>query len=196
MAPILVRAPSGVAELTADILRAVALLCIVVAGVGWGPVAGLSLALVAGGMMVPRLLGVRPSVDIAFGLVLLVSVWSSVLDIYLTTRWWDLPMHFLTNGLCAAVAYILLVRLRVVADGETLPRPVLSTVVMTTALGVWLGVIWEIFEWLGHTFIDSAIFVGYTDTLGDLVWGAAGAALAGSRMRYIAARGRAETTRG
>ena len=105
MIHIVLRAPSGVAETTADALRAVALLGIVVAGIGWGPLAGASLALVAGGMMVPRLLGLRPSVDIAFGLVLLVSVWSSVFDIYLTTRWWDLPMHFLTNGLCAAVAY-------------------------------------------------------------------------------------------
>ena len=138
----------------------------------------------------------RPSVDIAFGLVLLVSVWSSVFDIYLTTRWWDLPMHFLTNGLCAAVAYIILVRIRVLADSTTLPRPVLSTVVVTTALGVSLGLIWEIFEWFGHTFIDSAILVGYTDTLGDLVSGAAGAALAGCCMRYLAARGRAEASLG
>lgn len=196
MTHILVRAPSGIAEITADALRAVALVAIVVAGIGWGPLAGLSLALVAGGMLVPRLLGLRPSVDIAFGLVLLVSVWSSVLGIYLTTRWWDLPMHFLTNGLLAAVAYVLLVRLRVLADAATLPRPMVSHIVLTTALGVLLGAIWEIWEWLGHTFIDETIFVGYTDTIGDLVWGTAGAVLAGCCMPYITARGRAEPTRG
>ena len=184
----LVRAPAGPAELAADALRVLALLGIVIAAIGWGAVAGWSLALVAGGMVVPRLLGVRPSVDIAFGVVMLVAVWSSVLDIYLSTRWWDLPVHFLANGLCAAVAYILLERLAVVADAASLPRPVLSTVVVTTAVGVTLGVLWEIFEWIGHTFIDEGIFVGYTDSIGDLFWGGLGAVLAGCSMRYLAAQ--------
>ena len=186
MTSTLVRAPSGLAETVADALRVLALIAIVVAAIGWGAVAGWSVALVAGGMILPRLLGIRPSVDIAFGLVLQVAVWSSVLDIYLTTRWWDLPVHFLVNGLCAALLYLLLMRFRVVADADTLPRPVLSAVVTTVALGLALGVLWEIFEWIGHTFIDEAIFVGYTDTIGDLVWGAAGALAAGLGMRWLA----------
>ena len=186
MTSTLVRAPSGLAETVADALRVLALIAIVVAAIGWGAVAGWSVALVAGGMILPRLLGIRPSVDIAFGLVLQVAVWSSVLDIYLTTRWWDLPVHFLVNGLCAALLYLLLVRFRVVADAGTLPRPVLSAVVTTVALGLALGVLWEIFEWIGHTFIDEAIYVGYTDTIGDLVWGAAGALAAGLGMRWLA----------
>ena len=33
---------------------------------------------------------------------------------------------------------------------------------MTTALGLSLGVLWEIFEWFGHTFIDGEIYVGYS----------------------------------
>jgi hypothetical protein len=183
-----VRAPAGLAETVADLLRAVALVGIVVAAIGWGAVAGWSLALVAGGMIVPRLLGVRPSVDIAFGLVMLVAVWSSVLDIYITTAWWDLPVHFLANGLSAALAYILLVRWRVLADATTLPRPLLSTVLVTAAIGVLLGVFWEIFEWIGHTYIDEGIYVGYTDSIGDLVWGGAGAVLAGLLMVFLAGR--------
>jgi hypothetical protein len=173
---------------TADGLRAVALVGIIVAGIGWGPIPAVSLALVAGGMMVPRVLGIRPSVDIAFGVVVLVAVWSSVLDIYITTPWWDLPVHLVTNGLCAALLYLLLVRARVVADAATLPRPMLSTVVVTTAVGLALGVFWEIFEWIGHTFLDPEIFVGYTDSIGDLVWGGAGALLAGCFMRHLGGR--------
>jgi hypothetical protein len=187
------RWPNGAAELTADGLRAVALVCIVVAGIGWGPIPAASLALVAGGMMIPRLLAIRPSVDIAFGVVVLVAVWSSVLDIYITTPWWDLPVHLVTNGLCAALLYILLERFRLVAAAATLPRPVLTTTVLTTALGLALGVVWEIFEWFGHTFLDPEIYVGYTDTIGDLVWGAAGAVLAGLGMRFLTGH---TTTRG
>ncbi|TFC54690.1 MULTISPECIES: hypothetical protein [unclassified Cryobacterium] len=181
----LLRRPSGLAEATADALRALALVGIVVAGVGWGPLSGISLALVAGGMLLPRLLRLRPSVDIAFGVVVLVAVWSSVLGIYLTTRWWDLPVHFLTNGLCAALLYIVLVQFRVLADADTLPRPMLSAAVVTTTLGLALGVLWEVFEWFGHTYLDPEIFVGYNDSIGDLVWGGAGALLAGCGMSYL-----------
>ena len=180
------RRPSGAAEVTADALRAVALVGIVVASVGWGPLPGVSLALAAGGMMLPRVLGLRPSVDIAFGIVVLVAVWSSVLDIYITTRWWDLPVHFATNGLCAALLYIVLVQFKVLSDSAALPRPMLSIAVMTTALGLSLGVFWEVFEWFGHTFLNPEIFVGYTDSIGDMVWGGAGALLAGCCMRYLA----------
>ncbi|WP_162942726.1 hypothetical protein [Cryobacterium soli] len=181
----LLRRPSGIAETAADVLRALAVVGIIVASVGWGPLSGVSLAVVAVGMLVPRLLGLRASVDIAFGIVVLVAVWSSVLDIYITTRWWDLPVHFVTNGLCAALLYIVLVQLRIVAAQDSLPRPMLSTVVVTTALGLGLGVIWEVFEWIGHTFLNPAIFVGYTDSIGDLVWGGAGALLAGCCMTYL-----------
>jgi len=181
----LLRRPSGAAEATADALRALAVVGIVVAAIGWGPFSGLSLAVVAVLMVLPRLVGLRPSVDIAFGVVVLVAVWSSVLGIYVSTRWWDLPVHLLTNGLCAALLYIVLVQFGVLADASTLPRPMLSAAVVTTALGLSLGVLWEVFEWLGHTFLDPEIFVGYTDSIGDLVWGGAGALLAGCGMTYL-----------
>jgi len=181
----LLRAPRGAAEMTADALRLLAVVGIVVAGIGWGPVEGASLAVVAGGMLLPRVMDLRPSVDIAFGIVILVAAWSSVLEIYITTRWWDIPVHFLTNGLCAAVLYVLLVRGRILADATTLPRPMLSAVVMTTAVGLSLGVLWEIWEWFGHTFIDGEIFVGYVDSIGDLVWGGFGALVAGCLMPHV-----------
>lgn len=181
----LLRTPSGAAEVAADALRVLAVIGIVVAGIGFTPVDALSLAAVAVVMFLPRLLGLRPSVDIAFGLVALVAVWSSVLEIYITTRWWDLPMHFATNGLFAAVLTILLVRVHVVADFRTLPRPMLSAAVTTTVVGMSLGVVWEMFEWFGHTFLDEEIYVAYVDTIGDLVWGAAGALLAGCLMPFL-----------
>ena len=178
----------GAAERAADGLSVLAAVCVVVAGVGWGPISGASLAGVTAGMFLPRLLRVRPGFDIAFGIVVLVAVWSSVLQIYITARWWDLPMHFLTNGLWAAVAYISLVRLGVIADAATLSRPRLSAAVMTTALGFSFGVLWEIWEWIGHTYINGEIFVGYVDTIGDLFWGGAGALLAGVLIPFITSR--------
>jgi hypothetical protein len=189
----LLRAPAGVAEVFADLLRLLAVISIVVAGIGWGPLSAVSFVSALIVMLVPRLLGLSPRFDIAFGAVILASTWSSVLGVYLTTRWWDLPMHFLTNGLCAALLYVVLVRLGIVADAATLPRPMLSTAVVTTALGLSLGAFWEFFEWFGHTFIDGEIFVGYIDSLGDLFWGGLGSLLAGCGMRFLMGRSRTAT---
>lgn len=184
----LLRALTGAAEGVADGLRVLGVISIVVAGVGWGLLSALSFVSAVVVMLVPRLLGLRPRFDIAFGAVILASMWSSVLGVYITTRWWDLPMHFLTNGLCAALLYIVLVRLEIVADARTLPRPMLSAAVVTTALGLSLGALWEFFEWFGHTFIDGEIYVGYVDSLGDLFWGGLGALLAGCCMQFLAGR--------
>jgi hypothetical protein len=179
MSGALLRRPAGPAEVIADAVRGLAVVSIVVAGAGWGALSGLSFVVATLVMLVPRLLDLRPGFDIAFGLVVLASTWSSVLGIYLTTRWWDLPMHFLTNGLCAALVSIVLVRVDVIADHRTLPHPTLSATVVCTAIGVTLGVLWEFFEWFGHTFIDGGIFVGYVDSLGDVLWGGLGSLAAG-----------------
>ncbi len=156
----------------------------VIAGLGWGTAAGMSQWRCPQGVS-SRVLDIRPSVDIAFGIVGLMAVWSSVLQIFISTRWWDLPMPLLTNGLCAALFFVLLVRLGVLADAERLPRPMLPATVTTIALGFSLGVLWEVFDWFGHTLIDKEIFVGYVDTIGDLVWGGAGALLAGFCVSFL-----------
>ena len=59
---------------------------------------------------------------------------------------------------------------------------------MTTALGLSLGVLWEIFEWFGHAFIDGEIYVGYQDSIGDLLFGGLGALIAGCSMRFLTGR--------
>ncbi|MEI5583342.1 MULTISPECIES: hypothetical protein [unclassified Agromyces] len=182
------RRADGPAEVVADLIRLIGAICIPIAAIGWGPLGGVSLAFATGGMVVPRALRVRPGLDIAFGIVTLIAVWSSVTDLYVTVKWWDLPVHFALNALVAAMGYLLLVHFRIVADAATLPRPTLSTAVVTTALGISFGVFWEMFEWFGKNFIDDEIYVGYTDSIGDLLWGGIGSLLAGLAMPWLAAR--------
>ncbi|WP_353813338.1 hypothetical protein [Agromyces sp. SYSU T00266] len=182
----LTRRAEGPGEIAADVLRLIALVCIPIAGIGWGPLGLVSLAFVAACMVIPRLLHVRPGLDIAFGAIALVSVWSSVTDLYVSVRWWDIPMHFLMNGLAAVIAVLLFARLRLIADPLRLPRPVVAAVLVTTAFGLGLGVIWEVFEWFGKTFIDDDIYVDYRDTIGDLVWGGLGSALGGLALPALA----------
>jgi hypothetical protein len=51
-------------------------------------------------------------------------------------------------------------------------------------------VLWELVELVGHTYIDSTIFVGYTDTIGDLAAGGLGSLLAGFAGRYLSGESR------
>ncbi|MBM7503972.1 hypothetical protein ACFPER_10820 [Agromyces aurantiacus] len=184
------RRPHGPAEWIADGVRLLAVASIVVAGIGWGVQGALSLAFVTVGMLLPRALGVRPAFDIAFGIVALVSVWSSVTDLYITVKWWDLPMHFLLTGLVAALCYVLLVRFGVVADHETLRHPLLSATIVTTALGTSFAALWELWEWFAKNYVDHTTYVGYRDTIGDMAQGVLGALLAGLLMRVLTAHPR------
>jgi hypothetical protein len=43
-------------------------------------------------------------------------------------------------------------------------------------------------EWLGHNFVDSKIFVGYDDTIGDLAADGSGGLLVGLGLPWLAAR--------
>ena len=180
------RRPEGPAEIVADVLRMLGVLSIVVAGIGWGLLSGLSFVAASAAMLIPRLLRVRPAFDLLFCATVLLSTWSSVLGLFITTRWWDVPMHFFTNGVAAAMLYVVLVRFDVLADAETLPRPVLSAALMVTALGLSLGVLWELFEWFGRTYLDPEILTGYSDTLDDLLQGGLGSLAAGLSMRFLA----------
>lgn len=187
------RRPQGPAELIADGLRVLAVASIVIAGIGWGAKGASSFAVVSIAMLLPRALGVRPGFDIAYCVIALVSTWSSVTDLYGVVRWWDLPMHFLMNGLAAATCYILLVRLGVVADAATLRRPLLSYVILTTTIGAALSAFWEMFEWFTTTFLDPATVLSYRDTVFDMVLGTLGALLAGLLLPVLAAEPRSTT---
>ena len=184
------RRPRGAAELVADALRVLGLASIVLAGIGWGTKGVSSFAVVSVAMLLPRALGVRPGFDIAYCVIALVSTWSSVTDLYGTVRWWDLPMHFLMNGLAAATCYILLLRLRVIPNAANLPRPLATYTILTTTIGAALSAFWEMFEWFTTTFLDPATDLTYLDTVSDMVVGTLGSLVAGLLMPVLAAEPR------
>lgn len=181
------RPPTG-ALLVADAVRVLGLMSIVAVLLWWSPVDVAVFALSMIGLVLPRFLGARPALDAGFGASLLVAAWLSVLGVYVSTPVVDLPVHFVVNGLAAAVAYLLLARAGVLPETLRVARPRLGVAVITAALGVVGGVLWEFGEWAGHTFVDSTILVGYTDTLGDLAIGALGSIAAGASMGWLANR--------
>ncbi|WP_353987089.1 hypothetical protein [Ruicaihuangia caeni] len=180
----LLRAPKG-AEIAADVIRLLSVAGVIVAAIGWGPKDAVSIGGAALATLIPRMLGVRPAVDIAATVVITVAAWSAVLDIYHTMKWWDLPMHFSLNGLLAVCALLLLIRLDLIANPLEMPRPVATGTVIATAVGMALGVMWEFCEWFVKVYIDPETLVGYEDTLGDLAAGGLGSLAAGLAIKFI-----------
>ncbi|GGE93752.1 hypothetical protein [Mycetocola zhadangensis] len=179
------RPATSFGERFADLIRILGLGSLVVVAIGWGFVemAVFSLALL--GVVAPRFLGARALLDAASGIVVLVAAWSAVLDLYNSIPWWDIVVHFALNGLVAALAWVLCLRLGVSLAGMSERRSYALTIVLTTALGLATGALWEMGEWLGHTYIDDTIYVAYNDTIGDLVAGGLGSILAGCFMPLL-----------
>ncbi|NPC97921.1 hypothetical protein HOQ23_14210 [Nocardioides sp. zg-DK7169] len=161
-----------------DLLRAVALASVAVGASGWGFVGFALFLLVLGGTMIPRALGAPPSLDVTYCSVLLAGAWAAVLDLYLRFAWLDTVVHAAATGLIAVVAYVVTVRVRWLP--ATVPWP--GRVVVATGAGTVLALVWEVLEWAGHALVDDRIQVGYEDTLGDLVSGMVGAAIAGALL--------------
>jgi hypothetical protein len=219
----LTRQPTTPTETTADVVRALGLLSFVVASLVVGGTAFPLFALILLGQFLSRFLGVPPALDITIGVVLLVAGWSNPLDLYRMIEHWDLVMHFSANGLIAVIAYLLFMRMAYVplpsvpmssarlssvpTSSVRLPSvplpsvPLLSAtlppvagIVLITAFGLAAGVVWEIGEWFGHTFIDTSIVVEYTDTIGDLAAGGCGSLVAGCVVTLMSAHPRKRST--
>ena len=171
----------------ADAVRVAGLVSTAVAVVWFDGVAVALMLLVLGGLMVPRALGTPGRLDAAYGVGLLVAAWSGVLDLYRQIAWWDLTVHWAATGLVAALTYGIVVRLGVARDTADIASTAhrVGVVLVTTALGLGLAVLWELGEWLGHTYLDESIYVTEVDTLGDLVAGGLGSLTAGATMSRL-----------
>jgi len=166
--------------LPSDALRAVGIISVIAATVIGGWVGFALFFLVLGALFIPRALGASLGLDVSFCATLLVAGWAAQLDWYLAVPGLDLLVHAAATGLIGAVTWQVLVRVGALPhhDDVRLERPRLGTFVVTTGAAVALAVVWELLEWMGHTWIDDRIQVGYNDTVGDLAAGAVGAVVA------------------
>ncbi len=164
------RSPASPTWVAGDLLRAAALASLVVAVPRYGFVGGALFLLVLGGSMLPRALGLPLALDVPYCGTILVAAWAAQLDWYLTVPGLDLVVHALATGLIAAVAHLTLGRVRLLPPPGAGGRPTAVTV----AVGLTLAVVWEIGEWLGHTYLDDRIQVGVRDTTTDLLAGLLG----------------------
>ncbi|MDP9823043.1 hypothetical protein [Nocardioides massiliensis] len=160
--------------IASDLVRAAAVVSLVVGTVVYGWVGAALFFLVLGGTFVPRAVGARQWLDALYCATLIFGAWAAQLDWYLAVEWLDIAVHAAATGLIAAVAWRLLEVLGGVGDA-----PTSVTVIVTASMATALAAVWEILEWAGNRWIDSRIQVGYDDTVGDLAAGVAGAVVAG-----------------
>lgn len=173
------RLPRGVTEYTADALRVLGVLSVLVAAIWSTPTDAGILALALPALMVPRILGMRAWIDIVVGVTVLVAAASNVFDLYRTVAGWDLVVHFVCTGVIAATGYLVLARCRVVPGQQSTAFLRRTAIVVTTILGLAVSALWEMIEWAGRTYVTTEIFVTYQDTIGDMAVGGLGAVVAG-----------------
>ena len=127
--------------------------------------------------------------DACFVAALALQAVGEALGAYDSISWFDNVAHFSLPFFLAPTLYIALARADVVPDpkDDTELRHYIGIFVVTFALGVALGGLWEIWEWISdHTF-GSSLQLGLGDTVGDLVADTAGAA-AGAALLVLWAR--------
>jgi hypothetical protein len=148
--------------------------------------AGFALAGEAGGAIIMalaallawavRLLNLPRVYDLAFMVAVALQAWGEALGAYDAIPWFDNITHFSLPFFLAPTLYVALARADVVPDpkDETSTLHYVGMFVVTFALGVALGGIWEICEWVSDHTVGSELQLGLDDTIGDLVADTAG----------------------
>ncbi len=126
---------------------------------------------------------------IAWGLLalgLLASAASSLFDLYGKIWWFDEVLHL--ELILALTLLIGLYGYGVVLTGA---RDHGLLLVLTIAgVGLALGVVWEVWEWVYDQFVRPNAILGKTDTIVDLIMGAIGAVAAGYNCLRVLRGGR------
>jgi uncharacterized membrane protein YjdF len=104
--------------------------------------------------------------------------WGEALRLYDPFGYDDVFVHFLVPLFGAPCVYIALARLDTLpdpADATGSKRHLTGIFVVTLALGLAIGAVWEILEWSSDQTLGSNLSLGEQDTIGDLVADGAGA---------------------
>jgi hypothetical protein len=160
-----------------DLLRGVFVVGAVVLAAA-GSSGALPLAVAAAAVVGVRFLDLPRPFDLAFILAMALTGWGEALRLYDRFGYYDVFVHFLVPLFGAPCVYIALARLDTLpdpADATGSKRHLTGIFVVTLALGLAIGAVWEILEWSSDQTLGSHLSLGEQDTIGDLVADGAGA---------------------
>lgn len=136
--------------------------------------------------------------DLLFIIGMGLQGWGDALNLFDKIDWWDNLVHLVLPFTSVPVLYILLVRLGLLHHEITEEgHPVLHRVglaIFAVTVGLSIGAIYEIYEYVAKTWLDAPIEIGYADTIFDLTLNALGS-LGGGLMLMGWASKRRDTER-
>jgi hypothetical protein len=154
-----------------DVLRAVLLLgAVAFAVAGDAEAAGL-LAFLGGITLLARFVNLPRIYDLSLTAAMALQGFGEAFGVYDRLIRFDDLVHFTLPMLTAPVLYIALARVEVVPDprDETHLPHYVGIAVVTAALGIATGALWEIYEWRSDAWFGTGLSEGNDDTNGDLV---------------------------
>jgi hypothetical protein len=150
-----------------------------------GEIKGVANLLIGGvALLVARAVELPRLYDLGFTLAMILTGWGEALGLYDLWAPYDNVVHFIVPMLCSQVAYIALARIEVLPDmrEDFVPRHYAGIFTVTFALGVAIGGVWEIIEWVSDRVFGSNLSMGNDDTVGDLISDTLGALTGGALL--------------
>jgi hypothetical protein len=172
-----------------DVLRMLILGGAVVYAVNGRPGAAALLGGLFAITLLARLINLPRVYDLSLTAAMVLQGFGETLGLYDRFVRFDDLVHVTLPMLTAPVVYIALARLDVVPDpkDETHLQHYVGIAVVTTALGISIGALWEIFEWRSDVWFGTELSEDNDDTNGDLVRDTLGS-LAGAALLVVWAR--------
>lgn len=129
-------------------------------------------------LLLPRLY------DLAFCLGFGLTGWGDALGLYEKIGFYDLIVHSLASFFFAPVLYILLARADVLSDLKqvTTAHHFVGVFVVTLALGLAVGAVWEMAEYTSDHFLGTHLAKSERDTATDLMVDGLGALAGGALL--------------
>ena len=114
--------------------------------------------------------------DACFVAAMTLQAVGEALGAYDAIPWFDVVVHFSLPFFLGPALYIALARADVVPDPKDVHERhhYVGVFVISLALGIALGGVWEIWEWVSDHTLGSHLQLGLDDTVGDLVADTAG----------------------
>lgn len=166
-----------------DVLRATFVVGAVLF-VGTGRSGAVNLAVAGLVVWAVRFLNLPRLFDLTVVVALMLAAWGEALRVYDAFPAYDIVTHLLVPLLGAPVVYIGLARLEVLPDpaSDTETPHYVGIFLVTVALGIAIGAIWEIAEYASDQVVGSQLSLGNRDTVGDLVADSIGAVAGGALL--------------
>ena len=120
--------------------------------------------------------------DLLFIVAMALQAWGNALRLFEDVYWWDNLVHLVLPLASVPVLYVLLLRLGMVNDlgDERHRRHRIGFAIFAIGMGLSIGALYEIYEYVIHNYLHADIAIGYADTVDDLALDTAGSLIGGA----------------